>query len=258
MFIRPIIQYNVTVKKFSVIIPTLNEEQNLPQLLLSFSKQTEKDFEVIVSDGKSEDNTREKALEFNNLLDLKFVESPKRKLTSQRNFGAKNASGEYLIFLDADYKADEKFLAVLAKTIKNTNVDVVIPTTIPVTKSIFWKIYYSIANICLPFVLFSRKPFAVGSPICVKKEVFEKVGEYDDAIYIYEDQYLVQQLFKIGAKIAFAKAKLYFSTRREERDGKFKFIYDNIVSTLYLIFKGPIKTEIFKYKMGGQEFKSSK
>jgi glycosyltransferase involved in cell wall biosynthesis len=243
------------VKKFSIIVPTLNEEQNLPQLLLSFTKQTEKDFEVIVSDGKSEDNTKEIAFEFNNSLDLKFVESPKRKLTSQRNFGAKNANGEYLIFLDADYKADENFLAVLAKTIKNTNADMVVPTTIPVTKSVFWKTYYSIANKCLPLALFFRKPFAVGSPICVKKEMFAKVGGYDDAIYIYEDQYLVQQLFKFGAKITFAKAKLYFSTRREERDGKFKFIYDNIVSTLHLLFKGPIKTEIFKYKMGGQEFK---
>lgn len=246
------------MKKFSVIIPTLNEEINLPQLLLSFAKQTEKDFEVVVSDGKSEDKTREIALEFQKSLDLKFVESPKRKLTSQRNFGAKNAGGDYLIFLDADYKADENFLAVLLQTIKNSNVDVVVPTTIPKTKSVFWRTYYSFANKCLPFALFFRKPFAVGSAICVKKEMFEKVGTYDDAIYIYEDQYLVQQLFKFGAKIVFAKAKLYFSTRREERDGKFKFIYDNIVSTLYLIFKGPIKTEIFKYKMGGQEFKSSK
>ena len=100
-----------------------------------------------------------------------------------------------------------------------------------------------------------KRPFGVGSPICVEKTMFEKVGTYDDAIYIYEDQYLVQQLFKIGAKIAFSRGKLYFSTRREERDGKFKFLYQNIVSTLHLIFKGPIKTEIFKYKMGGQEFK---
>jgi glycosyltransferase involved in cell wall biosynthesis len=243
------------VKKFSVIIPALNEEINLPQLLLSLAKQTEKDFEVIVSDGKSEDKTREKALEFQESLDLKFVECPKRKLTSQRNFGAKNATGDYLIFLDADYKTDENFIAALSKALTTTDANVIIPTTIPVTKSVFWKTYYMFANKCLPFALFFRKPFAVGSPICVSKIMFEKVGEYDDEIYIYEDQYLVQQLFKTGAKIAFSKAKLYFSTRREERDGKFKFLYENLVSTLHLIFKGPIKTEIFKYKMGGQEFK---
>jgi glycosyltransferase involved in cell wall biosynthesis len=258
MFIKRIIQYNVNVKRFSVIIPTLNEEVNLPQLLLSLTKQTEKDFEVIVSDGKSEDTTKAKALAFEAVLDLKFVESPKRKLTSQRNFGAKNAEGEYLIFLDADYLADENFLFALAQVIKTSNVNVVIPTTVPLSKSIFWKTYYFIANKCLPFALFFRKPFAVGSAICVSKKMFEKVGAYDDAIYIYEDQYLVQQLSRMGAKIGFARAKLYFSVRREERDGKLKFLYENTVSTLHLIFKGPIKTEIFKYKMGGQEFKSSK
>lgn len=243
------------MKKFSVIIPALNEEVNLPQLLISLTKQAQKDFEVVVSDGKSEDRTREKALEFQNSIDLKFVECPKRKLTSQRNFGAKNATSDYLIFLDADYKADENFIAALSKALTTTDANVIIPTTIPVTKSVFWKTYYMFANKCLPFALFFRKPFAVGSPICVSKIMFEKVGEYDDEIYIYEDQYLVQQLFKFGAKISFSKAKLYFSIRREERDGKLKFIYENIVSTLHLIFKGPIKTEIFKYKMGGQEFK---
>ena len=246
------------MKKFSVIIPTLNEEQNLPQLLASLAKQTEKNFEIIVSDGKSEDKTREKALEFQKEIDLRFVESPKRKLTAQRNFGAKQAEGEYLIFLDADYLASEDFLKALTQSIENSNADVVLPTTVPVTKSIFWRIYYSAANKSLPLLPILGKPFAVGSPICVSKEVFDKLGGYDDAIYIYEDQYLLQQLFKSGAKLAFSRAKLHFSTRREQRDGKFKFIYDNLVSTLHLIFKGPIKTEIFKYEMGGQEFKSSK
>jgi glycosyltransferase involved in cell wall biosynthesis len=246
------------VKKFSVIIPTLNEEQNLPQLLLSLAKQSEKDFEVIVSDGKSEDKTKAKALEFQNSLALKFVESPKRKVTVQRNFGAKNAEGEYLIFLDADYVADQNFLTVLTQIIQKTNADVLVPTTVPLTKSIFWRVYYLIANKCLPLTLFFRKPFAVGSPVCVKKEMFEKIGGYDDAVVMYEDQYLVQQLFKFRAKIVYSQAKVYFSTRREEQTGKFRFIYDNVISTLHLIFKGPIKKEMFEYEMGGQEFKSSK
>jgi len=243
------------VKKFSIIIPTLNEEQHLPQLLLSLSKQTEKDFEVIVSDGQSEDKTKIEALGFQNSLDLKLIESPKIKLTFQRNFGVKNASGEYLIFLDADYKADENFLEITSETITKTKADVIIPISIPITKSIFWKIYYFFANRGSFLTLIFRKPFVVGSAICVKKEMFGKVKGYDDTIFIYEDQDLIQQLFKIGAKFAYARAKVYFSIRRQEKDGKVKFIYQNIISTLHLILKGPIKKKIFEYKMGGQEFK---
>ncbi|MGA2967587.1 MAG: glycosyltransferase [Candidatus Levyibacteriota bacterium] len=246
------------MKKFSVVTPTLNEEVNLPRLLLSLSKQTQRGFEVIISDGQSQDKTKEKALEYQKTLDLKFVESPKRKLTFQRNYGAKNAVGEYLIFLDADYQAEEEFLEIVSKVIDETKAEIVIPISIPITTSIFWKIYYAIANRGSFLTLILGKPFVVASAICVKKDVFDKVGGYDDAIYIYEDQSLIQQLFKIGAKIVYAKAKVYFLGRRQERDGKVKFIYENSISTLHLIFKGPIKTEIFKYQMGGQEFKSSK
>ena len=243
------------MKKFSVVIPTLNEEQNLPQLLLSLSKQTQKDFEVIVSDSHSEDKTKEKALEFQKTLDLKFVESPKRKLTFQRNFGVQSAGGEYLVFLDADYKVEENFLEIFLEIINKTNIDVIIPISIPITKSLFWKLYYMIANRGSFVTLMLRKPFAVGSAICVKKAVFDKIGGYDDSVYIYEDQYLIQQLFKFGAKIIYAKARDYFSARRQERDGVVKFIYENVVSTSQLLFKGPIRKEIFKYEMGGQEFK---
>jgi glycosyltransferase involved in cell wall biosynthesis len=246
------------VKKFSVIIPTLNEERNLSYLLLSLSKQTQKDFEVIVSDGKSEDKTKEKALEYQKTLDLKFVESPKRKVTTQRNYGAKNASGEYLIFLDADYQADVDFLAILTKSIENTHADMVIPISTPITKNVFWKIYYAIANKGSFLTLILRKPFVLGSAVCVKKEMFKKVGEYDDAVVMYEDQYLVQQSFRAGAKIVYTKAEVYFSIRRQVKEGRVKFIYENIISTLYLILKGPIKKELFKYKMGGQEFQPFK
>jgi glycosyltransferase involved in cell wall biosynthesis len=243
------------VKKFSFIIPSLNEEQSLPQLLLSLEKQTYKDFEVVVSDGHSTDKTKENALQFQNSLALKFVESPKKKVTFQRNFGAKKADGEYLIFLDADYLVDENFLAILFQTINSSKADVVIPVSMPFTKSIFWRNYYAIANKGSFLTLILRKPFVVASAICVKKEMFEKLGGYDDAIFIYEDQYIVQQLFRIGAKIVYTKARVHFLNRRQERDGKLKFIGQNIISTLHLIFKGPIKREIFKYKMGGHEFK---
>lgn len=243
--------------KFSVIIPALNEEKNLPQLLSSLEKQTYKDFEVIVADGHSEDKTKEKALEFQNSFPLKFVECPIRKVTVQRNFGAKQAIGEYFIFLDSDYKAVDNFVHVIAATIDKTEASVVVPISIPDTKYRFWKAYYAIANWGSFLTLFIKKPFVVGSAVCIKKEMFEKIGGYDEAVVMYEDQYIVQQSFAGGAKIAFSKAKVYFSTRRQESDGIPKFLYENMVSTLYLLFKGPIKKELFKYKMGGQEFKKN-
>ncbi len=49
---------------FSIIIPTLNEEENLPILLSSIEKQNYKNYEVIISDSFSTDKTREVAAIF--------------------------------------------------------------------------------------------------------------------------------------------------------------------------------------------------
>jgi len=46
---------------FSIVIPTLNEEKCLPRLLDDLTQQKEKDFEVIVIDGRSDDQTVKKA-----------------------------------------------------------------------------------------------------------------------------------------------------------------------------------------------------
>jgi len=87
----------------SIIIPTLNEETFLPKLLDSLVTQTQKDFEVIVVDGSSKDKTVELAHSFSaNLPNLQVIVSNKASLPLQRNLGAKNAIGDWLVFVDAD------------------------------------------------------------------------------------------------------------------------------------------------------------
>ncbi|HRP68451.1 MAG TPA: glycosyltransferase, partial [Turneriella sp.] len=51
-------------KKISVVIPALNEERDLPELLSSLKAQSFRNFEVIVADAGSKDKTREIAQEF--------------------------------------------------------------------------------------------------------------------------------------------------------------------------------------------------
>src|SRR3989344_1520147 len=88
---------------FSVIIPTLNEEKFLPKLLTSLVDQANRDFEVIVVDGKSRDKTVAVAKTFiKKLPKLKIIISKKASLPLQRNIGARAAHGEWFIFVDAD------------------------------------------------------------------------------------------------------------------------------------------------------------
>src|SRR5690348_11138372 len=89
--------------RYSIIIPALNEEKFLPNLLTSLASQTKKDFEVIVVDGSSKDKTVSRARSFHKTVPgLRVVISKIASLPLQRNIGAKAAKGEWLIFVDAD------------------------------------------------------------------------------------------------------------------------------------------------------------
>ena len=84
--------------KFSIIIPTLNEEQALnttQKSLIAIKKKI--NAEIIIVDGKSDDNTTSVA---KLLADKFYYQSPSR--SGQLNKGASHASGDYLIFLHVD------------------------------------------------------------------------------------------------------------------------------------------------------------
>ena len=100
---------------FSVIIPTLNEELFLPNILQDFKKQKVKNFEIIVVDAKSIDKTRKIVESFKQSLKIKLFLSNKKNVSYQKNLGAKNAKGKYLLFIDADSRVKNKFIKLLKK-----------------------------------------------------------------------------------------------------------------------------------------------
>lgn len=94
---------NSIAPKVSVIIPTYNRGNQLRICLKSLQEQSFKNFEVIVCDDGSTDNTAAVIEEFKDLLDLKYIQDvnfggPARP----RNNGLKEAKGEIIAFLDSD------------------------------------------------------------------------------------------------------------------------------------------------------------
>ncbi len=76
------------MSKLSIVIPALNEEKFLPNLLTSLTKQTRMDFEVVVVDGSSKDNTVALARSFGpKLPKLQVCVSERAGLPLQRNMG---------------------------------------------------------------------------------------------------------------------------------------------------------------------------
>ena len=83
--------------KFSIIVPTINEANNLP-LLLSDLSTNHKEGEIIIVDCGSEDKTTDIA----NIYGAKVFKSQERNRGLQLDIGAKNSKGDWLIFLHAD------------------------------------------------------------------------------------------------------------------------------------------------------------
>ena len=112
---------------FSIIIPALNEEKYLPRLLADLSQQTIKDFEVIIVDGQSTDQTVSRCQTYKDKLpSLEILTSPVRNVSVQRNQGGFAASGQYLVFNDADNRLPEYFLEGLRYQLRVKPVDLLL------------------------------------------------------------------------------------------------------------------------------------
>lgn len=101
--------------KFSIVIPVYNVENYIGKCLESIKKQTFKDYEIIVVDDGSDDNSMKIVKKY----DTKIINSSHVGVSEARNIGAKQAKGEYLIFLDSDDYWDKDLLKELTKSMDN-------------------------------------------------------------------------------------------------------------------------------------------
>jgi len=239
---------------FSVIIPTLNEEKFLPKLLTDLKNQNEKNFEVIIVDGASDDRTKEVA-EQDWQIPIRFFEIKERNVSSQRNFGAKKASGEYLIFLDADCRIYKNFTQKLEKIINKKKGLIFIPSLTPEKKSPQMDLIFKLINFFIEISQSLTKPFSAGGSLIIEKIFFDKIEGFDEKTYLAEDHNLIYKASLWGVKTKFLpQIKVKFSLRRLRKEGELKLIYKYLYASLYFLTKGKIDKKIFDYPMGGQEY----
>lgn len=101
-FLRPNSLYLVVMPSFSVIIPVYNAGAYIEQSLASVFAQTCSDFEVIVIDDGSTDDTADRVKQFSYYESLRCVYQNNAGPAAARNTGLKLANGRFIAFLDAD------------------------------------------------------------------------------------------------------------------------------------------------------------
>lgn len=101
--------------KFSIIIPVYNVEKYIKKCLDSVFNQTYKDFEVIIVNDGTPDNSMDVVKKY----DVKIIEQKNQGQSVARNNGVKKATGEYIIFLDSDDYWKKDLLKEINKSLKN-------------------------------------------------------------------------------------------------------------------------------------------
>ncbi|WP_298392511.1 glycosyltransferase family A protein [Flavobacterium sp.] len=180
---------------FTVVIPLYNKEKYVENALKSILNQTFTDYEVLIINDCCTDNSIEKILPFLSEK-VKLIHHPKNKgLSASRNTGIENATSNYITFLDADDLWKTNFLQTIHRLIHNfpeakifaTNYEEIYPTKT-------YKPYNgssSLAENYEGYINFFKLNIGQGiynhGSVCVHKEVYQKVGNYDENINFSED-----------------------------------------------------------------------
>lgn len=181
----------------SFVIPMFNEEKNIGRLIDSvkrFVKDLE--YEIVVVDNGSQDNSVAIATQGG----AKVFVRPKIRIGAMRNVGAAAATGDVLVFLDADVFLKEGWGRNIPRTLELLERNELIitgswPRISDEDPSWIEKYWFK------PFLIRNTSSFLSSAHFLMRKSLFEKIGGFDESLETDEDYELCRQGRNLGAEI---------------------------------------------------------
>ncbi|HBI7120226.1 TPA: glycosyltransferase family 2 protein, partial [Clostridium perfringens] len=205
----------------SIIVPVYNVESYLSDCLKSLQNQTYSNFEVIVVDDGSKDNSGIIAKEFcNKDKRFKYIKQENKGLGGARNTGLLNAKGEYIFFLDSDDKLTVNAVELMKNKIKNNNYDIILGRPVWCKNGEYLGTYidhifkdedYLISSIQL-------KDVVIVTSQLIKKDLFFKNNIFFEEKVTSEDVEISLKLQNCSQKILCTNEIFYLRTEREDEE----------------------------------------
>jgi len=230
---------------FSIIIPTLNEEESIVPLLESLDRQSYSDFEVMVVDGGSKDKTVEVARKYGAevLVHVGLGEF------QSRNVGARLTKGKVLLFTCADVILARDLLNKVNEWFsQNSRLIALAGPGIPYDAALKGKLLYAAYNLFrylsarLPGRL--RRFSTSANFLAVRKEAFERIGGFDHTD-INADGLMGRRLLEIGNVCFSLDTYVFISARRMKKVGFLRFLL-HYLYVLENFFPFMSRTELIK------------
>ena len=195
--------------KLSVIMSVYNSEENLSDSIESILNQTYKNFEFLIMDDGSSDNSSEILGEYakkDNRVKI-FKNSDNLGLTKSLNILISSSKGEYLARQDSDDISSKDRFEKQLNYLSLNNLDACTVRALgSTTKKLIPNVsYYFPLNLVIKF----KNPFVHGS-LLVRKNVMESLGGYDENFYYSQDYKLMSDLLSRNFKVKIMPDILYF------------------------------------------------
>ena len=234
--------------KISIIIPCRNEEKYINKCLDSVINQdySKEILEVLVIDGMSKDNTKKILEDYSHRYHfIRYLENPKKITPCALNIGIKNAKGEIIIRMDAHAKYEKYYISKCVKYLNEYNVDNVGGNmiTLPIEDTLIGR---SIVKVLTSKFGVGNSAFRTGSKEpkfvdtvfggCYRKEVFDKIGLFNENLSSSQDMEFNLRLIRSGGKILLVPDILsYYYTR----SNPVSFIKNNFRNGFWAVY--PLK-----------------
>ncbi len=231
------------MERLSVIIPTLNEASYLPQLLRALRNQTRVPDEIIVADAGSMDGTAGLARASG------VIVVPGGKPAAGRNAGAKAATGDVFLFLDADVLPAPDFIQTALAKFRAAGGGVASCFIDTANPKLSDRIFIELSNFGM-WAVRNISPHAPGFCIFVDRRIYQLIGGFDESLILSEDHDFVRRASKYCKFNILVPLRIPVSFRRIDKEGFGMLMLKYFWCELHILVNRPIRSLPFAYEFG--------
>ncbi|MGR2826859.1 glycosyltransferase family 2 protein [Acinetobacter sp. 1124_18A] len=198
----------------SIIVPAYNASNTILDTIKSIDEQTYTNFECIIVDDGSNDSAElcENIADYLTKDKYKYLKKENGGVSSARNWGANNASGDYLMFIDSDDKIESSYIEKCLNILQMRPDLAFVCTNVQEFERSNNKINHKIVS--LKEFIFHNAVFPCIA--LMRTADFKRVGGYDEKLKVCEDWNLYISLLKNNEKYFVIPEYLYFYRKRSD------------------------------------------
>ena len=230
---------------FSIIIPVYNRPDEVDELLDSLTRQTVKDFEVVIVEDGSVVSCRRVCDKYEAKLDIQYFEKANSGPGQSRNYGVERAHGDYVLILDSDVVLPEGYIAAVSAELEREPADAfggpdsAHSSFTDTQKAISYSMtsFFTTGGIRggkKKLDKFYPRSFNMG----VRRDVYERLGGFSKMRFGEDIDFSIR-IFKAGCRCRLFPEAWVWHKRRTDLKKFFRQVYNSGIARINLYKKYP-------------------